>query len=81
MDETGRDERWRATVRLALAVIAALIAVILFFLSIAGSPDATGFPFGLVIATIGLPVAGVVIVFRFAARQRTLDRRYGLYED
>lgn len=81
MNETGRDERWRATVRLALIVVGILCAGVLFFLSIAGTSDAAGFPFGLVIAAIGLPLAGVVLVFRFAARQATLDRRYGLYED
>lgn len=81
MEDTGRNERWRATARLALVALAVLVAVILFFLSIVASPDAPGFPFGLVVAATGLPLAGVILLFWYATRQEGLDRRYGLYED
>ena len=81
MSETRRDERWRDTTRLALAVVAALAVVVMFFVSLAAPPGTPGYPLGLVVAVIGLPLAGALLVFWFAARQERIDRHHGLYED
>lgn len=81
MNGTEQNERWRATFRLSLAAIAAMVLIALFFLSLVESPDVAGYPIGLVLAASGLPLAGVLLIFWFAGRQERIDRRHGVYED
>jgi putative solute:sodium symporter small subunit len=81
MSQAGRNERWRDTMRLALVVIVVLAIVVMFFVSLVAPRGTPGYPLGLVVAVIGLPLAGVLLVFWFAARQENIDQRHGLYED
>lgn len=81
MNEAERNERWRETARLALAVVAATIVLVLFFLSLVEAADAPGYPLGYVVAVSGLPLAGVLLVFWFVRRQERIDHRHGFYED
>jgi len=81
MSDGNQGERWRGTARLTLAAVAGLAILALFFLSLVETPEYTGFPIGFVIAATGMPAAIALLVFWFARRQDTIDRRHGLYED
>jgi putative solute:sodium symporter small subunit len=81
MNEAERNERWRQTVRLSLAVVAAMVLLIVFFLTLVEAPDGSGYPLGYVVAVSGLPLAGVLLVFWFIRRQERIDQRHGFYED
>lgn len=81
MSDIERSERWRATARLSLAVVVALVILVLFFVSLVEAPDQAGYPLGLVLAVTGLPAALALLVFWFAGRQERIDQRHGLYED
>ena len=80
MSEADRSERWRATARLSLAVVLALLVLVFFFLSLVEAPG-TSYPLGLVVAASGLPLAGVLLIFWFASRQGRIDQQHGVYED
>jgi len=74
-------ERWRATVRLALATVGTTgVAIVLLTWLIEARGDAA-YPAGLAIAVLALPVICVALVLWQARRQETIDRRFGLYED
>ncbi|HET7715120.1 MAG TPA: sodium/substrate symporter small subunit [Bauldia sp.] len=81
MTEVSQGERWRGTARLTLAAVLVLVIVILFFVSLVELPGNEGYPLGLVAAATGIPGAAAILVFWFARRQETIDRRHGLYED
>jgi putative solute:sodium symporter small subunit len=81
MSDIGQTERWRATARLSLGVVVALVILALFFVSLVERPDRAGYPLGLVIAVTGMPATITLVVFWFARRQERIDRRHGLYED
>jgi putative solute:sodium symporter small subunit len=81
MSDIEQTGRWRATARLALAVVVTLVILVLFFVSLVEAPDQAGYPLGLVVAATGLPAAITLLVFWFARRQERIDRRHGLYED
>lgn len=81
MSDIEQSERWRATARLSLAVVVALVILVLFFMSLVGAPDQAGYPMGLVLAVTGLPTTLALLVFWFARRQERIDQRHGLYED
>jgi putative solute:sodium symporter small subunit len=81
MSDIEQTGRWRATARLALAVVVVLVILVLFFVSLVEAPDQAGYPLGLVVAVSGLPAAITLLVFWYARRQERIDRRHGLYED
>ena len=81
MSDMDRNERWRSTARLSLATVAGLVVLILFFLSLDETAGGAGYPLGLVVAASGLPLAGILLIFWFAARQEQVDRRHGAFED
>jgi len=80
VSDISRSERWRATARLTLAMVIAIVIVVLFFVSLVEPPERGGFPLGLVVAATGLPVGVALLVFWFARRQEAIDQRHGLYE-
>jgi putative solute:sodium symporter small subunit len=81
MSDIEQTGRWRATARLALAMVVTLVILVMFFVSLVEAPDQPGYPLGLVVAATGLPLAITLLVFWFAGRQERIDQRHGLYED
>jgi putative solute:sodium symporter small subunit len=75
---------WRRTWQFAAATIGGSIVLSLLFLLLASPLDGRllfGIPLGGFLVAVCAPLAVLVAVFVFAARQRALDRRYDVAED
>jgi len=78
------ETHWLAERRLAATVIVlalALIAGAAFLPGLVAGPDVMGVPFGYFLASLGVPLALVLLVGLFLARQAAVDEAYDAAEE
>jgi putative solute:sodium symporter small subunit len=82
--DTSETAWWRKTRQLALTTIASLLVVAFLPALLSGLLDrgrVLGLPSGTFLVVVVVPLAMLIAVFVFAARQQGLDRGHDVAED
>lgn len=78
------DTHWLAERRLAVTIVvvmALIVAGAVYIPALVGGPAILGLPFGYFLAALGVPLALLLLVGLFLARQAAVDETYDAAEE